>query len=39
MIKDEDQCIGGIGVSGRLAEEDLELARHALAHIKNRLAL
>jgi glc operon protein GlcG len=37
-IMDGATCVGGIGVSGRTSEEDLELARDGLELLKRRFA-
>lgn len=37
-VKAGDECIGGIGVAGRAAEEDFELTQKALDHLREKLA-
>lgn len=37
-VKDETGCVGAIGLSGRLAEHDEELALLGVEYLKNRLS-
>lgn len=37
-VKVADDCMGGIGVAGRSAEEDYELTQKALAHLNGKLS-